>query len=239
MKLTINVDGGSRGNPGPAAYGCYIRGAGSTPISLKGRLGNTTNNIAEYHGLIRALEKAVELGAEEVQILADSELMVRQMTGVYKVKNEHIAVLYKIASDLVRQIGKVHFKHVYREDNSVADALCNEALDDPRLPNETLGLKHPQSPPPKASAKKLAPIASTEVTKPKESAKVKLVGSLLSLMSMKSMSEYAVVVKGTSWRLSLARIPSGVKPGDLVVVLGELVVSKAQPLVKVKTIRKA
>lgn len=242
MKLTINVDGGSRGNPGPAAYGCYIRGAGSTPISLKGRLGNTTNNIAEYHGLIRALEKAVELGADEVQILADSELMVRQMTGVYRVKNEQIAVLYKIASDLVKQIGKVHFKHVYREDNSVADALCNEALDDPRLPNETLGLKHSPPatpPPPKAPVKKSVPEASKDDTKPKESAKVKLVGSLLSLMSMKSMSEYAVVVKGTSWRLSLARIPPGVKPGDMVVVLGELVVSKAQPVVKVKTIKKA
>lgn len=237
MKLTINIDGGSRGNPGPAAYGCYIRGAGSTPISLKGRLGNTTNNIAEYHGLLRALEKAVELGAEEVQILADSELLVRQMTGVYRVKNEQIAVLFKIAGDLVKQIGKVQFKHVYREDNSVADALCNEALDDPRLPNETLGLKHHQ--PVKTPVKRQATEQAVATTAPKECAKVKLVGSLLALMSIKQMSEYAVVVKGTSWRLSLARIPSGVKPGDTVVVLGELVVQKSQPVVKVKSIKKA
>jgi len=237
MKLTINIDGGSRGNPGPAAYGCYIRGAGPHPISLKGRLGNTTNNIAEYHGLLRALEKAVELGADEVQILADSELLVRQMTGVYRVKNEQIAVLFKLASDLVKQIGKVHFKHVYREDNSVADALCNEALDDPGLPHETLGLKHPQ--PIKTPVKKTATVHAAETTAPIEFAKVKLVGSLLALMSIKQMSEYAVVVKGTSWRLSLARVPSGVKPGDTVVVLGELVVQKSQPVVKVKSIKKA
>jgi len=131
----------------------------------------------------------------------------------------------------------VHFKHVYREDNSVADALCNEALDDPRLPDESLGLKHPQ--PAKPPAKKPAPETKSEESTPKESAKVKLVGSLLSLMSLKSMSEYAVVVKGTSWRLSLARIPAGVKTGDMVVVLGELAIVKSQPLVKVKSIKKA
>lgn len=240
MKLTINIDGGSRGNPGPAAYGCYIRGAGPSPISLKGRLGNATNNIAEYHGLIRALEKAVELGADEVQILADSELLVRQMTGVYRVKNEQIAVLFKIANELVRKIGKVHFKHVYREDNSVADALCNEALDDPRLPNESLGLKtlQPAITLEKPASKKKIDVIE-EGKKPREYAKVKLVGSLLSLMSMKGMSEYAVVVKGASWRIALARIPAGVKPGDKVIVLGELTASKAQPVIKVKSIKKA
>src|SRR5688500_16815552 len=86
-KLVINIDGGSRGNPGPAAYGCYLQPEGKPPIELKGKLGTTTNNVAEYHGLIRALEKAVELGADEVHIRADSELLVRQMLGVYRVKN--------------------------------------------------------------------------------------------------------------------------------------------------------
>jgi len=237
MKLTINIDGGSRGNPGPAAYGCYIQGAGTGPISLKGRLGIATNNVAEYHGLIRALEKSVELGADEVHVRADSELLVRQMTGVYRVKNEQIAALHRLASELVKQIGSVHYQHVYREQNSIADALCNEALDDPTLPTEPLGLQHAV----KAAAKVKKPTVKKADTEPKvkESAKVKLVGSLLSLMSMRGMAEYAVVVKGASWRLTLARIPAGVKSGDQVVVLGELVMLKSQPVVKVKSIRKA
>lgn len=236
MKLTINIDGGSRGNPGPAAYGCYIQGAGSSPIRLKGRLGIATNNVAEYHGLIRALEKSIELGASEVHIRADSELMVRQMTGVYRVKNEQIAVLFKHANDLAAQIGKVHYQHVYREQNSMADALCNEALDDPTLPEEPLGLQHhtrPASPRVKTALKKQEPVETKEV------AKVKLVGSLLSLMSIKGMNAFAVVVKGISWRLSLARIPRGVKSGDMVTVLGELAMLKSQPIVKVKSIKKA
>ena len=86
------------------------------------------------------------------------------MTGVYRVKNEQIAVLHKIASDLVKQIGTVHFKHVYREQNSMADALCNEALDDPTLPNEALGLLHAKPAP--APAKKPASCASMNVRPP-------------------------------------------------------------------------
>lgn len=233
MKLTINIDGGSRGNPGPAAYGCYIQGTGSTPLRLKGRLGHTTNNVAEYHGLIRALEKAVELGAAEVQILADSELLVRQMTGVYRVKNEQIAKLHGIASDLVKLIGTVHFKHVYREQNSVADALCNEALDDPSMPIEALGLAHPPVPVGKKAPSKTAGNKNTEYVK------VKLAGSLMTLMSIRQKVDYAVVVNGTSWRLALARIPAGVKSGDEVVVLGELAMVHSQPVIKVKSIKKA
>lgn len=237
MKLTINVDGGSRGNPGPAVYGCYIQGAGPTPIRLKGRLGHTTNNVAEYHGLIRALEKAIELGADEVQILADSELMVRQMTGVYKVKNDKIIPLHGIASDLARQLGKVRFQHVYREQNSQADALCNEALDDPTLPNEPLGLIHAQASVP--HKKPAAKASTSSIDKVKETAKVKLVGSLISLMNIKKTNEWAVVVNSTSWRLSLARIPTDVKSGDAVVVLGELTMNKTQPIIRVKSIKKA
>ncbi len=237
MKLTINIDGGSRGNPGPAAYGCYIVGAGN-PISLKGRLGNTTNNIAEYHGLLRALEKAVELGATEVQIRADSELLVKQMTGVYKVKNEHIAKLVPLAKQLIEKIGTVRFQHVYREQNSIADALCNEALDDRSLPNETLGLRTPSTTVAQAVTPKASPVKAT-ANKSKEYAKVKLAGSLLSLMSMKQVTEYAVVVKGTSWRLAFARLPADVKPGDQIVVLGDLNIVNSQPIVTVKKISKA
>lgn len=236
MKLTINIDGGSRGNPGPAAYGCYILGAGPSPISLKGRLGNTTNNIAEYHGLIRALEKSVELGATEVHIRADSELLVKQMTGVYKVKNENIAKLVAIARELITQIGTVRFQHVYREQNSIADALCNEALDDRTLPNETLGLQAASSRAPQSDKPKPQP-ATTGSTR--ECARVKLVGSLLALMSIKHIKEYAVVVKGTSWRLAFPRLPTDIKPGDQVIVLGELNIVKSQPIVKVRKISKA
>lgn len=235
MKLTINIDGGSRGNPGPAAYGCYIQGAGSQPLKLKGKLGIATNNVAEYHGLIRALEKAVELHADEVQILADSELMVRQMTGVYKVKNEQIKELHTIASDLADQLGKVHYKHVYREQNSMADALCNEALDDHTMPVEKLGLKTAHALP-KAATKPVKKPAVVEKSV-KECARVKLVGSLLALTTLRGPS-YAVVVKSTSWRLALARIPSDVKPGDMVTVLGELTFQK-EPVIKVKTLTKA
>jgi ribonuclease HI len=242
MKLTINIDGGSRGNPGPAAYGCYIVGAGTSPLKLKGRLGNTTNNVAEYHGLIRALEKSVELGASEVQILADSELLVRQMTGVYKVKNANIIPLHQIASKLAGQLGKVNYRHVYREQNSMADALCNEALDDPSLPIEALGQRHdaPSSVNKRETNDK---VPTRKASKPgssaKEYVKVKLVGSLLSLMSIKRVQEYAVVVKGTSWKLALAKIPGDVKPGDYIEVVGELVILKNQPVVKVKRMQPA
>lgn len=237
MKLTINVDGGSRGNPGPAAYGCYVQGAGPIPIRLKGRLGNTTNNVAEYHGLIRALEKAIELGADEVQILADSELMVRQMTGVYRVKNDKIIPLHQAATELARQLGKVRYQHVYREQNSQADALCNEALDDPRMPDEPLGLLHAKAAPSRIQA--VPASAQKPTTKStSEYAKVKLQGSLISLLSLKKTKSWAVVVNGVSWNLSLARVTASMKPGDQVTVLGELVMHQSQPVVRVKSIKK-
>ncbi|HMO35668.1 MAG TPA: ribonuclease HI family protein [Gemmatales bacterium] len=252
MKLTINIDGGSRGNPGPAAYGCYILGAGN-PISLKGRLGVTTNNLAEYHGLLRALEKSKELGANEVDIRADSELLVKQMTGIYKVKNERIAELVAIARQLIREIGTVRFKHVYREDNAIADALCNEALDDPNMPIEPLGLKqeaHQETNYPgksksrfcveKTPVKKLES-QSTEVHPSTEAdrAKVKLTGSLLMLTTDKTTKKYAVVVNGNSWPLLFARIPSDIKSGDRVQVTGDLLLQNRKPFVKVRKLIKA
>lgn len=236
MKLTINIDGGSRGNPGPAAYGCYIQYEDGPPLELKGKLGRTTNNVAEYHGLIRALEKAVELGADEVHIRADSELLVRQMTGVYRVKNENILPLYQAAQSLVSRLGKVHFRHVYREQNTHADRLCNEALDDPRLPSEELGLRHsverPKPSKPISKAKGEKPAAPTEY------ARVKLIGSLLALTSLHERY-YAVLVKGTSWRLNLKVLPKSIPSGAQVQVLGEMVMQKSTPLVKVKSIKKA
>jgi ribonuclease HI len=255
MKLTINIDGGSRGNPGPAAYGCYLQPEGQPPLELKGKLGRATNNVAEYHGLLRALEKAIELGAEEILIRADSELLVRQMSGVYRVKNENILPLFQAAQSLLQRMGKVRFQHVYREQNQEADRLCNEALDDPRLPVEPLGLRQhagPDSPsrpsvtsPWSKSAETSKQVTSkvsnsTETAKDHpESAKVKLTGALLPLMSLRASKKYAVVVQGTSWKLELLALPRGLAAGDRVVVLGELVLRGSTPIVRVKKIKKA
>jgi ribonuclease HI len=127
---TIYTDGGSRGNPGPAAYAYVIKRAGAADIEEKCYLGQTTNNIAEYTGMVKALEHALELGGRRIVVNSDSELMVKQMNGEYRVKNEGLKPLFDQASKLRRQFESVTFKHVYREQNSQADGLCNEAMDD-------------------------------------------------------------------------------------------------------------
>jgi ribonuclease HI len=129
LTLTINIDGGSRGNPGPASWAYVVQHDGQTILEENGLLGQTTNNIAEYTALLRALEKAAELKAQTVHIKSDSELLVKQMKGLYKVKNPGLQPLYQQASQLRRGFAKVDFTHVYREDNKEADRLCNEALD--------------------------------------------------------------------------------------------------------------
>lgn len=133
--FTIHTDGGSRGNPGPAAFAYTIERPGAVAIEEKGYLGDTTNNIAEYAALVKALQHAAELGAEAVVVNSDSELLVQQMNGKYKVKNAGILPLFEEARRLARAIGNVKVRHIYREHNSRADRLCNEALDDRhRLP---------------------------------------------------------------------------------------------------------
>jgi ribonuclease HI len=126
---TIYTDGGSRGNPGPAAFAYVIKRPGQVVIEEYGFLGETTNNIAEYTGLIRALEHAKELGGARLLINSDSELMVKQLNGQYKVKNEGLRPLYEKADALRRQFESVVIKHIYRDQNAHADALCNEAMD--------------------------------------------------------------------------------------------------------------
>jgi ribonuclease HI len=249
-KLIINIDGGSRGNPGPAAYGCYLQPEGKPPIELKGKLGRTTNNVAEYHGLLRALEKAIELGADEVHIRADSELLVRQMLGVYRVKNAKILPLYEAAQSLIRHLGKVTFQHVYREQNAEADRLCNEALDDPRLPIEGLGLLKPPAKSlfegepvtavkPAKVARQKKVMEEDEGERLDDSFKVKLVGSFLTLTSLGSKKEYAVVVKGITWKLQLIGYAGGYSPGTRVQVLGEMIQNKkGESIVKVKSMKK-
>lgn len=129
MKATIHVDGGSRGNPGPAAFAFVIRIDGQPDVEGAATIGTATNNIAEYTALIRALEKSAELGLRDLAILSDSELMVKQMNGEYRVKNAELQDLYAEASDLRRRFDRVTLDHVRREKNKRADELCNLALD--------------------------------------------------------------------------------------------------------------
>jgi ribonuclease HI len=127
--LTIYTDGAARGNPGPAAYSYVITRDGQTAVEESGCLGDTTNNIAEYTALVKALERARTLGGRRLVVHSDSELMVKQMLGDYKVKNEGLRPLYQQAQKLVDSFDDVSFRHVRREQNQRADELCNEALD--------------------------------------------------------------------------------------------------------------
>ncbi len=128
--LTLQFDGGSRGNPGPAGVGVVLSAADGTPLVTLGRfIGRATNNVAEYKGLIIALQKAKELGARRVKILGDSELIVKQMRGEYRVKNPDLRLLYDEAQQLFREFDSATIDHNYREDNSLADKLANLAMD--------------------------------------------------------------------------------------------------------------
>ena len=125
-----NIDGGSRGNPGPAGYGVRIATDDGSIVELKESLPVATNNVAEYNGLLAALRWAVEHGLKTLLIRSDSELLVKQMTGEYRVKNPGLAPLYEGARALARKIGRVKFEHVRRELNKEADRLANEAMDE-------------------------------------------------------------------------------------------------------------
>jgi len=127
--LTIYTDGAARANPGPAAFAYVIQRDGQDDVEEKGRMGIATNNVAEYTALIKALEHAKELGGRRLAIHSDSELMVNQMKGAYKVKNAGLRPLYEDARRLWEEFDHVTIRHVRREENSRADALCNEALD--------------------------------------------------------------------------------------------------------------
>ncbi len=130
MRATLSTDGGSRGNPGPAAYGYVLEAEDGTVLDARGEtIGKATNNVAEYRGLIAGLEKAVELGITELEVVSDSELLVKQMLGDYRVKNEALRELSLDANELARKIGRVNYRAVRREHNDLADRLVNEALD--------------------------------------------------------------------------------------------------------------
>lgn len=125
-----SIDGGARGNPGPAGYGVHIERADGTVVELKEALGVATNNVAEYCGLIAALAWAARNGISRLRVRSDSELLVKQMCGEYRVKHLGLQPLWEQARRLVRQIGDVQFEHVRRELNKDADRLANEAMDE-------------------------------------------------------------------------------------------------------------
>ena len=127
---SANIDGGSRGNPGPAGYGVRIEREDGSVVELKEALALATNNVAEYTGLLAALRWAVANGIATLQIRSDSELLVKQMKGQYRVKNAGLQPLYEEAVALARQVGRVTFEHVRREFNTDADRLANEAMDE-------------------------------------------------------------------------------------------------------------
>lgn len=130
MRLAINTDGGARGNPGPAAIGVVIKNEKGDVLFSAGKyIGETTNNQAEYQAVIFALEKAHELGGTDLHFNLDSELVVKQLKGEYKVKNQDLAVQFMKIWNWRSKFKSVEFKHVYREKNKEADTLVNTALD--------------------------------------------------------------------------------------------------------------
>jgi probable phosphoglycerate mutase len=130
LKARLSTDGGARGNPGPAAYGYVIEDeTGHVLAAHGGAIGVATNNVAEYRALLAGLEKALELGVSELEVVSDSELLVKQMRGEYRVKNAALRELRDEAEHLAARLERVTYTAVRREHNELADRLVNEALD--------------------------------------------------------------------------------------------------------------
>jgi ribonuclease HI len=130
VKARLFTDGGARGNPGPAAYGYVLEAEDGTILDARGEvIGTATNNVAEYRALIAGLASAAEAEVDELEVVSDSELIVKQMRGEYRVKNEALRTLSLEAAALARKIGRVTYTAVRREHNELADQLVNEALD--------------------------------------------------------------------------------------------------------------
>jgi len=128
-RLTVNVDGGARGNPGPAAIGVVLRGDGEVLEEVGETIGEATNNVAEYRALLRGIELAAAHGASELELIGDSELVVRQVEGRYKVKNAGMKELHKEVVRALREFDSWKIRHVRRAENADADRLVNQALD--------------------------------------------------------------------------------------------------------------
>ena len=130
MKARLATDGGARGNPGPAAYAYVLEAEDGTVLEARGEaIGVATNNVAEYRALTAGLARAAELGITELEVVSDSELLVRQMSGQYRVKNAALRELSLEAARLARRLRRVTYRAVRRESNELADRLVNETLD--------------------------------------------------------------------------------------------------------------
>ncbi|HUC07314.1 MAG TPA: ribonuclease HI family protein [Solirubrobacterales bacterium] len=130
MKLVVNVDGGARGNPGPAAIAAVVQDPAGAVLDEHGeRIGRAPNNVAEYKALLRGIERAVALGADELELVGDSELVVKQVKGEYKVKDATMRELHAEVKKALRGFDSWSIRHVRREYNAEADRLVNEALD--------------------------------------------------------------------------------------------------------------
>ena len=130
MKGRLFTDGGARGNPGPAAAAFVLEAEDGTVLEARGTaIGVATNNVAEYRALVDGLRRASELGVDELEVVSDSELIVKQMRGEYRVKNEALRALHREASTLADGLKRVTYTAVRREQNELADRLVNEALD--------------------------------------------------------------------------------------------------------------
>lgn len=147
---TAHIDGASRGNPGPAAYAVILRRPGHPAIEEAKTIGTATNNVAEYTALVRALELAGEQDVKALSVFSDSELLVKQMNGEYRVKSADLQGLYAEAKDLAGKLDRVTFTHVRREQNADADRLCNVVLDGEKK-RKKLTAPPPESGPPRVS----------------------------------------------------------------------------------------
>ena len=146
--ITVEFDGGSRGNPGPAGIGVVLRAADGTPILTLGRfIGRATNNTAEYQALITGLQKAQELGAKKLLIRGDSELIIKQMRGEYRVRHPELKTLYEEAYQLLHQFKEAKLEHNFRHKNALADKLANLAMDKKAEVTEVDDDAPPEEPP--------------------------------------------------------------------------------------------
>ena len=130
MKARLSTDGGARGNPGPAAYAYVLEAEDGTMLAAHGEaIGVATNNVAEYRALVEGLRRAGEVGVDELEVVSDSELIVRQMRGEYRIKNAALQALADEAKRWARRLDRVEYVHVKRAQNELADRLVNDALD--------------------------------------------------------------------------------------------------------------
>src|SRR5262245_20553967 len=160
---TMHIDGASRGNPGKAAYAVVLARPGHPVVEEADTIGTASNNVAEYTALVEGLTLAAELGVKKLNIFSDSELMVKQMNGEYKVKNEDLRALYEEACRLRKEFEKVTIAHIRREQNQRADAIGNDALDGkPRKRGQPFIEPDPATLPAKTSALPRAPKAPVD-----------------------------------------------------------------------------